>query len=57
MTQHALVLGPGQSVSSYLIHAPITAGPSDTALQPASSLQPQEPEPSYLAPRPSIIQQ
>ena len=36
MAQHALVLGPGQSVGSDSIHAPTAEGSSDTALQQAT---------------------
>ena len=56
LAQHALVLGPGQSVGSDPLQAPTTKGPGDTTLQLASSPEPQQSEPTRLAPRVSAIQ-
>ena len=56
VVQHALVLVPGHSVSADSVHAPTAAGSSDTALQRLLP-RPQEPEPTCLAPRASVIQE
>ena len=43
LAQHALVLGPGQSISSDSVHASSAAVPGDTAVQRSSSPRSQEP--------------
>ena len=56
VAQHALVLGPGQSVGADSTHAPTAVGSCDTAFQWASSRRSQEPESTCVAPRASVIQ-
>ena len=57
LAQHALVLGPGQHVSSY---SPLTSPGGEfvnSAIQSVSSQGPPQPKPTCLAPRASAIQQ
>ena len=55
VAQHALVLGPGQPLSSDSLPAPTSKGPGDIALQQPSSQEPQQLESACLAPRASAI--
>ena len=57
LAQYTLVLGPGQSVSSGSVHAPIAAGSGHTAIQQAPSLRSEQLEPTCLAPRASAVQE
>ena len=57
VAQHALVLGPGQSINSDSFPAPTAQGSGYTALQRASSQEPQQSESACLAPRASTIQE
>ena len=57
VAQHALVLGPGQSVSSDSIQAPPSTRSSDSALQRSCSQQSQQFESTCLAPRAGVIQE
>ena len=57
MTQHAVVLGPGQSISSDPLPASISKGSGDTVFQWPRSQEPQQSESAYLAPRASAIQE
>ena len=56
VAQHALVLGPGQSVSSDSVQAPPSMRSSDTAFQRSRSQQSQQFESTCLAPRAAVIQ-
>ena len=55
--QHALVLGPGQSVGSDSLQASSAGESGDTALQRAPSQEPQQSESTCLAHRASVIQE
>ena len=55
LAKHALVLGPGGPISSDPLQSTAGKGPSDSALQRATSQEPQESQPSCLAPRSSAI--
>ena len=57
VAQHALVLGPGQSIGSDPLQAPTAEGSGDTTLQWASQLETRQSEPTCLAPRASAIQE
>ena len=57
VAQHALVLGPGQSLSSDSLQAPTSKGSGDTAFQRPRSQEPQQSESACLAPRASAIQE
>ena len=57
MAQHALVLGPGQSISPDSLHVSTAEGSSNTALQRAASPDSEASESTCLAPRAVIIQQ
>ena len=57
VAQHALVLGPGQSIDSDSLHAPTAKGSGYTAFQQASSQEPHQSESACLTPRASIIQE
>ena len=55
VAQHALVLGPGQSIGSDSLQASTAGESGDTALQRAPSQEPQQSESTCLAPRASAI--
>ena len=57
VAQHALVLGPGQSIRSDSLQAPTAKGSGHTAFQQAPSQEPQQSESACLAPRASAIQE
>ena len=57
VTQHALVLGPGQSFGSDSLQASTAKGSGDTTLEWASSQEPQQSESACLASRASAIQE
>ena len=57
LAQHALVLGPGQHVSSNSPPAPSGVEFDNSTVQSVSSQGPSQSEPSCLAPRASAIQQ
>ena len=57
VAQHALVLGPGQSISSDPLLAPTAKVSSDTTLQRAPLQESQQSESTCLAPRASVIQE
>ena len=57
VAQHALVLGPGQSIGSDSLQASTAGESGDTALQRAPSQEPQQSESTCLAPRASVIQE
>ena len=57
LAQHALVLGPGQHVSSNSPPAPSGVEFDNSTVQSVSSAGPSQSEPSCLAPRASAIQQ
>ena len=57
VAQHALVLGPGQSIGSDPLQAPTAEGSGDTTLQRASQPETQQSESTCLAPRASAIQE
>ena len=56
LAQHALVLGPSQSVSANSLCSTSTARSGDTTVQRAASPGSQESEPTCMAPRASSIQ-
>ena len=56
VAQHALVLGPGQSISSDPLPASTSKGSGDTAFQRPPSQEPQQSESACLVPRASAIQ-
>ena len=57
VAQHALVLGPGQSINSDSFQSSSAKGSSDTAIKGPSSQEPQQSESACLAPRASSIQE
>ena len=57
VAQHALVLGPGQSISSDPLPASTSNGSGDTAFQRPPSQEPQQSESACLVPRASAIQE
>ena len=57
LTQHAMVLGSSQPISSGSLHTSSEAGSGNSTLQRDSSTQSQEPKPACLAPRASLIQE
>ena len=57
VAQHALVLGPGQSISSDPLPASTSKGSGDTAFQWPPSQEPQQSESACLVPRASAIQE
>ena len=57
MAQHALVLGPGKALSSGALSASTSKGLGNSTLQRCSSLEPQQFEPTCLAPRACSIKQ
>ena len=57
LAQHALVLGPAQSISSGPLPASTSKGSGDTAFQRLNSQEPQQSESACLAPRASAIQE
>ena len=57
LAQHAVVLGPGESVSSGPVPTSIAGGSSVSAVQRPPAQEPKQPEPSCLAPRTCLIQQ
>ena len=57
VAQHALVLGPGKSLSSDPLPASTSKGSGDTAVQRPSSQEPQQSDSACLAPRASTIQE
>ena len=57
VAQHALVLGPGQSIDSDSLQPSAAKESSDTAIQWSSSQEPQQSESACLAPRASSIQE
>ena len=57
LAQHALVLGPGQSLCVDSTQSSSAKGSGHAALQQAGSQESQQPEPSCLAPRASAIQE
>ena len=57
VAQHALVLGPGQSVGSDSLQASAAKGSGDATFQWAPSQEPQQSESACLAPRASTIQE
>ena len=57
MAQHALVLGPGESICSGSLPAPSTQESDYSAIQRASTQEPQQLESSCLAPRSCVIQE
>ena len=57
MAEHALVLGPGTAFSSGAISASTSEGLVDSTVQRGSSPEPQQSEPTCLAPRACAIKQ
>ena len=57
VAQHAVVLGPGQSISSDPLPASTSRGSGDTAFQRSPTQEPQQFESACLAPRASAIQE
>ena len=57
VAQHALVLGPGQSISSDSLPTATSEGSGDATLQRPRSQEPQSSESVCLAPRTSAIQE
>ena len=57
VAQHALVLGPGQSISSDSLPASTSQGPGDAAFQRSFSQEPPQSQSACLAPRASSIQE
>ena len=57
LAQHALVLGPGQRVSSDSLQSPTAKGSGNATFQWAPSQEPQQSESACLAPRVSAIQE
>ena len=55
VAQHALVVGPGKSLSSGSLSTSTSKGPSDSTFQRCSSPEPQQFEPACLAPRACAI--
>ena len=57
MAEHALVLGPSTAFSSGALSAPTSEGLGDSTVQRGSSPEPQQSEPTCLAPRACSIKQ
>ena len=57
LAQHALVLGPGQSIRADPSHSSTSQGSGHAAFQRAGSQESQQSESSCLAPRASVIQE
>ena len=57
VAQHALVLGPGQSISSDSLPASTSKGSGDAAFQWSPSQKPPQSESACLVPRASFIQE
>ena len=57
MAQHALVLGPGESIRSGSLPASSAPESDDSAVQRTDTQEPQQLESSCLAPRPCVIQE
>ena len=57
MAKHALVLGPGKALSSGALSASTSTGLGDSSLQRGSSPEPQQFEPTCLAPQACSIKQ
>ena len=57
VAQHAVVLGPGHSISADSLPTTMSEGSSDPTLQRTRSQEPQSSQPAYLAPRAAAIQE